>query len=40
MITAPVTSEANTTLAYPQTNTGLVNSAQMSFSWGLRWTIT
>ena len=40
MIMAPVTSETNTTLAYPHTNTGLVNSAQMSFSWGLPWTIT
>ena len=31
----PVTSAANSTLAYPHTNTGLVNSAQMSFSCGL-----
>jgi len=36
---APVTSEASKTLEYPQTNTGLVNSAQMSFSTGLPWTI-
>ena len=34
MTTAPVTSDANKTLAYPQTNTGLVNNAQMSFSCG------
>ncbi len=34
MTTAPVTSDANRTLAYPHTNTGLVNSAQMSFSCG------
>jgi hypothetical protein len=40
MIMAPVTSETNTTLAYPHTKTGLVNSAQMSFSWGSPWTIT
>ena len=38
--TAPVVSDANSTLAYPQTNTGLVNSAQMSFSCGLPFTIT
>ena len=31
---APVTSAAKMTLAYPHTNTGLVNSAQMSLSWG------
>ena len=30
-----MTSDTNRTLAYPQTNTGLVNSAQMSFSCGL-----
>src|ERR1019366_7965261 len=36
---APVTSDASTTLAYPQTNTGLVSTAQMSFSWGLPLTI-
>src|SRR5262249_53383089 len=36
---APVTSEASKTLEYPQTNTGLVNSAQMSFSCGLPLTI-
>ena len=35
MIMAPVTSETNRTLAYPHTNTGLVNSAQTSFSCGL-----
>ncbi len=35
MTTAPVTSDAKMTLAYPHTNTGLVNSAQMSFSCGL-----
>ena len=39
MITAPVISDANRTLAYPHTNTGLVNSAQMSFSCGLPLTI-
>ena len=32
MITAPVTSDASSTFAYPHTNTGLVNSAQMSLS--------
>ena len=32
---APVTSDANKTLEYPHTNTGLVSSAQMSFSCGL-----
>ena len=36
MTAAPVTSAARTTFAYPQTKTGLVNSAQMSFSSGLR----
>src|SRR5215469_15078374 len=36
---APVTSEASKTLEYPQTNTGLVNSAQMSFSCGFPLTI-
>ena len=40
MTMAPVTSDANRTLAYPQTNTGLVNSAQMSFSCGLPPTMT
>ena len=35
----PVTSAANRTLAYPQMNTGLVNTAQMSFSCGLPLTI-
>ena len=35
MTMAPVTSDTNSTLAYPHTNTGLVNSAQMSFSCGL-----
>ena len=39
MTMAPVTSAANSTLAYPHTNTGLVNSAQMSFSCGLPLTI-
>ena len=35
MTEAPVTSDTNRTLAYPQTKTGLVNTAQMSFSSGL-----
>ena len=35
MTMVPVTSDTNSTLEYPHTNTGLVNSAQMSFSWGL-----
>ena len=35
----PVTSAANRTLAYPHRNTGLVNSAQMSFSCGFPLTI-
>ena len=40
MMTAPVTSATNMTFVYPHTNTGLVNSAQMSFSCGLPFTIT
>ncbi len=39
MTMQPVTSAANSTLAYPHTNTGLVNTAQMSFSCGLPLTI-
>ena len=39
MTEAPVTSDTSSTLAYPQTNTGLVNTAQMSFSTGLPLTI-
>ena len=35
MTTAPVTSDTSRTFAYPHTNTGLVNTAQMSFSCGL-----
>ena len=35
MTIAPVVSDANSTLAYPQMNTGLVNRAQISFSCGL-----
>ncbi len=35
MTIAPVTSDTNRTLAYPHTKTGLVTSAQMSFSCGL-----
>ena len=40
MTAAPVTSDTSRTLEYPQTNTGLVNTAQMSFSTGLPLTIT
>src|SRR5580693_7549125 len=40
MTEAPVTSETSSTLAYPHVNTGLVNTAQMSFSTGLPLTIT
>ena len=36
---APVTSEASRTLEYPHTNTGLVSSAQTSFSCGFPLTI-
>ena len=39
MTAAPVTSEASSTFEYPQTNTWLVNTAQMSFSCGLPLTI-
>ena len=40
MTEAPVTSDTTRTLEYPQTNTGLVNTAQMSLSTGLPLTIT
>jgi len=39
MMTAPVTSATKTTFAYPHTNTGLVNTAQISVSCGLPLTI-
>ena len=37
---APVTSDASRTFEYPQTNTWLVNTAQMSFSCGFPCTMT
>jgi hypothetical protein len=39
MMTAPVTSDTKMTFEYPHTNTGLVNTAQMSSSWGFPLTI-
>ena len=39
MTEAPVTSDTSRTFAYPHTNTGLVNTAQMSLSTGLPLTI-